>query len=82
MEFEEFLVDDNSENSENNDIEDNIAENATNPTSNVEHYEGEIRPYMFEPMSINDRNHSDNNDPVELHEAQGVQRNSIQATEW
>ena len=46
MEFEEFLIDDNSENSENNDIEDNIAENATNPTSNLEHYEGEIKPYI------------------------------------
>ena len=77
MEFEEFLVYDNSENSENNDIEDNIAENTRNPTSNVEHYEGEIRPYMLEPMSINDRNNSDNNVQVEHHEAQGVQRNLI-----
>ena len=43
MEFEECLVDDNSKNNENNDILDNIAENATNPTSNLEPYEGEIR---------------------------------------
>ena len=80
MEFEEFLVYNNSKNTENNDIEDNIAENATNPTSNVEHYEGEIRPYMFEPMCMNDRNDSDNNDQVVHNEAQGRQRNSIQAT--
>ena len=75
MDFWRILVDDNSENNENNDIEDNIAENAT---SNVE---GDIRPYMFEPMSMNDRSNSDNNEQVENHEAQGVQMNSIQATE-
>ena len=34
---------------------DNIVENATNPTNNMALYEGEIRPYMFEPMSMNDR---------------------------
>ena len=80
MEFEDFLVDDKNENSQNNAIEDNIAENATNRTSNVEHYEGDIRPYMFEPMSMNDRSNSDNNDQVKHHEAQGFQRNSIQVT--
>ena len=56
MKFEEFLVDDISENSENNDIEDYIAENATSPTNIVVHYEGEIRLYLFETMSRNDRN--------------------------
>ena len=48
MAFEEFLVGD-SKNNKNNDILDNIAEMQQIPTSNMEHYEGEIRPYMFEP---------------------------------
>ena len=48
MKFEELLVGDISENIENNDIEDNIAENATNPTNIVVHYEGEIRLYEYQ----------------------------------
>ena len=32
IKFEDYLVDDNSENSENNDIDDNIAKNARNST--------------------------------------------------
>ena len=34
MEFEEFLIDDNSE----NDVEENIEGNATNSTNNIEGY--------------------------------------------
>ena len=84
MKFEEFLVDDNSENNENNDILDNILENVTNPTSNIEHYKGEIRPYMFEPGldEYEGRNNSDNNDQVKHHKIPSIQKNSIQATKW
>ena len=76
MEFEEFLIDDNSE----NDIEENIEGNATNSTGNNEGYEGEIRPYMFEPMAH--ENDSNNPEQVREHEITTVQRNSLQTTEW
>ena len=43
MAFEEFSIDDNSE----NDVEDNIEGNATNSTYNTAGYEDVIRPYML-----------------------------------
>ena len=47
----------------------------------MEHYEIEIRPYIFEPVGINDRNNLNKNDLVEYHQTQGVIKDSIQATE-
>ena len=61
------LVDDNDVKCKDNDIEDSIADNETNPTSNVDRNEGGTRSYMFEPASMNERNNFDDNDKGEHH---------------
>ena len=69
-------MDYHSENSENIDIEDNIAENATKQTCNMDHYEGEISPYIIDAVGMT------RNNQVKHHHTQGVQNDSLQATEW